>query len=84
MDTQPKLFILEIKKVGKKMSYAEKINLVINRIEKLNMPTTIDNINNLIGIYQMLLAVRDELASQPEISVDVEEVSDDAGKVDAK
>lgn len=66
------------------MSYAEKINLVINRIEKLNMPTTIDNINNLIGIYQMLLAVRDELASQPEISVDVEEVSDDAGKVDAK
>ena len=66
------------------MGYAEKINLVINRIEKLNMPTTIDNINNLIGIYQMLLAVRDELASQPEISVDVEEVSDDAGKVDAK
>lgn len=66
------------------MSYAEKINLVINKIEKLNMPTTIDNINNLIGIYQMLLAVRDELASQPEISVDVEEVSEDAGKVDAK
>ena len=66
------------------MGYAEKINLVINRIEKLNMPTTIDNINNLIGIYQMLLAVRDELASQPEISVDVEEVSEDAGKVDAK
>ena len=66
------------------MGYAEKINLVINRIEKLNMPTTIDNINNLIGIYQMLLAVRDELASQPEISVDVEEVSDDAGKVDVK
>jgi hypothetical protein len=66
------------------MSYAEKINLVINSIEKLNMPTTIDNINNLIGIYQMLLAVRDELASQPEISVDVEEVAEDAGKTDAE
>ena len=66
------------------MSYAEKINLVINKIEKLNMPTTIDNINNLIGIYQMLLAVRDELASKPEISVDVEEVAEDAGKTDAE
>ena len=65
------------------MSYAEKINLVINRIEKLNMPTTIDNINNLISIYNMLLAIRDELASQPEISID-EEVAEDAGKVDAE
>ena len=66
------------------MSYAEKINLVINSIEKLNMPTTIDNINNLISIYNMLLAIRDELASQPEISVDVEEVTEDAGKTDAE
>ena len=66
------------------MSYAEKINLVINKIEKLNMPTTIDNINNLISIYNMLLAIRDELASQPEISVDAEEVAEDAGKVDAE
>lgn len=66
------------------MSYAEKINLVINKIEKLNMPTTIDNINNLISIYNMLLAIRDELASQPGISVDAEEVAEDAGKVDAE
>lgn len=66
------------------MSYAEKINLVINKIEKLNMPTTIDNINNLISIYNMLLAIRDELASQPEISIDAEEVAEDAGKTDAE
>lgn len=66
------------------MNYAERIQAVINMIERLNMPTTIDNINRLIGIYNNLIQIRDELAVQPEISVDVEEVADDAGKTDAE
>ena len=66
------------------MNYAERIQAVINTIEKLNMPSTIDNINRLIGIYNNLLQIRDELAVQPEISVDVEEVGEDAGKADTE
>ena len=59
------------------MSNADKIQMVINTIEKLSMPSTIDNINRLIGIYQNLLQIRDELAKQ-------EEVTEDAGKADTK
>lgn len=43
------------------MSNAEKIQAVMNTIEILNVPATFDNVNRLMGIYNTLVEVRDDL-----------------------
>lgn len=42
---------------------AEKIQICINTLAVLNMPSTFDNVNHMIGIYRLLSEVRDELAA---------------------
>ena len=37
----------------------EKIQAVINTLEKLTIPATYDNVNMMLGIYQTLIEVRD-------------------------
>lgn len=44
---------------------AEKVQIVINTMEILNMPPTYDNVNHVYGMYKMLMSIRDELASMP-------------------
>ena len=41
----------------------EKIQAVINTLEKLTIPATYDNVNMMLGVYQTLIEVRD---SNPE------------------
>ena len=45
------------------MKDREKIQAVINTMEKLTIPATYDNVNRMLGIYQTLMEVRD---SKPE------------------
>ena len=45
------------------MNNTEKIQAVINTLEKLEIPATYDNVNRMLGIYQTLMEVRD---SKPE------------------
>lgn len=59
------------------MDNATKIQAVLNTLELLNVPSTFDNVNKLLGIYQTLVQVRDSLASG-------KEVKEDAGEVDAE
>ena len=56
---------------------ATKIQVVINTLEVMNIPSTFDNVNHLMGIYQYLADVRDQLAG-------MEEVPEDAGKTDSE
>ena len=42
---------------------AEKIQICINTLAVLNMPSTFDNVNHMTGIYRLLSEVRDELAA---------------------
>lgn len=44
---------------------AEKIQIVINTLEALHMPSTFENVNHLLGCYQLLIGVRDALAETP-------------------
>lgn len=41
---------------------AEKIQICINTLAVLNMPSTFDNVNHMTGIYRLLSEVRDQLA----------------------
>lgn len=43
------------------MTNAEKIQAVINTVELLDVPATMKNCNYLMGIYNTLLEVRDDL-----------------------
>lgn len=45
------------------MNEKEKIQAVINTLEKLMIPATYDNVNRMLGVYQTLIEVRD---SNPE------------------
>ena len=57
---------------------AEKVQICINTLAVLNMPSTFDNVNHMTGIYRLLSEVRDELAAA-ETEVEDERV-DPAGE----
>jgi len=40
---------------------ATKIQIVINTLETMTIPATFDNTNKLLGVYQLLQQLRDEL-----------------------
>ncbi len=40
------------------MDTAQKVQIVINTMEKLTIPATFDNVNRMTGIYQMLFDIR--------------------------
>ena len=42
---------------------AEKIQIVINTLETLNIPATFYNVNRLTGVYNTLIKVRDKLTA---------------------
>jgi len=42
-----------------------KLQAVINTLELLNMPSTYDNANYMVGIYRTLKEVRDALQKMP-------------------
>lgn len=48
------------------MSNAEKIQAVMNTLAILEMPSTYDNANKMLGIYNTLKEVRDDLWKQQE------------------
>ena len=58
------------------MTNSEKIQMVINTLEILDMKPTYDNTNRMFGIYQTLFAVRDDLKTK--------EAEEDAGEADAE
>ena len=58
------------------MKSSEKIQMVINTLELLDMKSTYDNTNRMLGIYQTLVAVRDDLTTK--------EAEEDAGEADAE
>ena len=43
------------------LTKAERIQVVINTLKLLEMPTSFENVNRLTGIYKLLISVRDEL-----------------------
>ena len=45
------------------MNDADKIQIVINTISELKINATFDNMNRLLGMYQMLTEVRDHIRS---------------------
>ena len=45
---------------------ANKIQAVINTLKLLEMPSTYDNVSNMLGIYNTLIDVRDDLAAPEE------------------
>jgi hypothetical protein len=53
---------------------ATKIQIVINTLETMTIPATFDNTNKLLGVYQLLHQLRDEL----------KEGETDAGEADAE
>lgn len=58
------------------LTSAEKIQVVMNTLETLDIKPTYDNTNKLLGIYRTLAEVRDEIHN--------EEAADDAGEADAE
>ena len=42
------------------MDTAQKVQIVINTMEKLTIPATFDNVNRMTGIYQMLFDIRND------------------------
>lgn len=53
---------------GKELKNCEKIQAVINTLKLLEMPPTFENTNRMMGIYQTLIAVRDDLYEAEEKS----------------
>ena len=41
------------------MDTAQKVQIVINTLGQLTIPSTFDNVNRMAGIYQMLYDIRD-------------------------
>ena len=58
------------------LTNAEKIQVVINTLEVMDIKPTFDNTNKLLGIYRTLAEVRDAIHN--------EEVAEDAGEADAE
>lgn len=57
------------------MNDADKIQIVINTISELKINATFDNVNRLLGMYQMLTDVRDHIRStevKPDGNTDVQ------------
>lgn len=48
------------------MSNSEKIQVVMNTLQQLIVPATFDNADKLVGIYQYLVEVRDDLKAGEE------------------
>ena len=46
------------------LSNAELIQVVINTLQVMNIPSTYDNVNKMTGIYNTLFRVRDSLAKE--------------------
>ena len=46
------------------MNNVDKIQAVLNTLKLLEMPMSYDNANNMLGIYQTLLEVRDDLGKE--------------------
>ena len=57
------------------MSNAEKLQAVINTIEKIEVKATADQAGKILGIHRILAEVRDDLMREEE---------DHAGKTDAE
>ena len=58
------------------LTIAEKLQVIMNTLETLDIKPTYDNTNKLLGIYRTLADVRDEIHN--------EEASDNAGEADAE
>ena len=43
------------------MNAASKIQAIMNTLQELNIPATVDNMSKLLGCQQLLAEVRDEL-----------------------
>ena len=53
------------------MDTAQKVQIVINTMEKLTIPATFDNVNRMTGIYQMLFDIRNgEENTEEEVTED--------------
>lgn len=48
---------------------AEKIQVVMNTIQDLDIKSTFDNMNHLMGVLQTLASIRDELKDVPVLEV---------------
>lgn len=48
------------------MNNTEKIQAVINTLESMEIRSTYDNMNRMLGVYQTLAQVRDDLAAEEE------------------
>jgi hypothetical protein len=68
------------------LSNSEKIQVVINTLKNLEMPPTYDNSSRMVGIYNMLVEVRDAIhAEELEAQKEPAEVKeDDVGETDAE
>ena len=58
---------------------AEKLQIVMNTIQDLDIKSTFDNMNHLLGVLQTLAGIRDELGQMA-----AEEVKEDDGEADAE
>lgn len=63
---------------------AERIQIVINTLEIMNIPATFDNVNHLTGIYKLLFQIRDELAAQNAEGEKNERMDPDGGQDEAE
>lgn len=52
------------------MNEKEKIQAVINTLEKMMIPATYDNVNRMLGIYQALMEVRDSKPEEKAVTED--------------
>ena len=59
------------------LTNAEKIQVVMNTLETLDIKPTFDNANKLLGVYRFLAEVRDNIQNK-------EEDANDAGEADAE
>ena len=64
------------------MSNAVKIQAVINTLEIMNIQSTYDNVNKMLGIYQTLNDVKNSLIEME--AAEAKEVKEDAGESDAE
>ena len=46
------------------MNNADRIQAVLNTLERLMLPATFDNVNMVLGIYNTLVEVRDDLRKE--------------------
>lgn len=57
--------------------WAMKVQAVLNTLELLNMPSTYDNVNHMLGIYNTLTEVRNYLNKPVEVVEDGGEADPD-------